>query len=248
MKYLIALIFFTSCSFLGSKKDSLKKDNAVYNQVEENGKYVAVRDSGFTSSKSFVVKTSVKNDLKSDLYLEKNVTISDVQSITKKVRALLPRKSESVYYLNGKRYSTRMNLEKYEGKIVVRMVSPEAQWNGEKVFDIPKGNGNLCFYSSVVECSIVTGFLKQAIKNGGGKMNFTLIWESYPYFQEQFINIPSEPTSIANIVYDGVNRLGQHRLTLEAGGQSQFYFINKKFEIVKHIWAAQGFTRERNNQ
>ncbi|EQC51256.1 hypothetical protein [Bacteriovorax sp. DB6_IX] len=248
MKGILALLLLTSCSFLGVKKDSLKADKAFYVQVEENGNFFSTRESGFSPNAKFIVKKSVRVDPASELYLEKVITISSKKNLNPKVTILNPEQSEAIYYLNGKKYTSRMNLITKKNQLIVRMESPEKQWNGEKTYDIPKGNGNICYYSSIVECAVVTGFLDQAIKKGGGKMNFTLVWEAFPYFQEQFLNIPSEPIAIASLIYDGRNRLGQHRLTLDAGGQNQFYFVDKEYRLVKHVWASQGFTRERKDK
>lgn len=239
------LLILCSCSFLNVKEAGLKSDKATFLQVEEQGEFITYRDSGFNKSKQFIVKTMTKSDEKSDLFLERSVTFSNVKNITKKIKGLVPQKSEAVYWLDSKRYATRINFDQEKSILTVRMTSPEPQWNGVKTFDIPTGNGNLCYYSTVIECAIKTGFVKQAIGKGGGKMNFVLVWESYPYFQEQFLNIPSEPFTKASLEFDGVNRLGQYRFTLNAGGQSQFYFISKDYILKRHIWVSQGYTRER---
>jgi hypothetical protein len=239
------LLILCSCSFLDVKEAGLKSDKATFMQVEEQGEFVTYRDSGFSKNNQFIVKTMTKASEKSDLFLERSITFSNVQNIAKNIQGLVPEKSEAIYWLDSKKYTTRINYSQEKGQLVVKMRSPEAQWNGVKTFDLPLGNGNLCYYSSVIECAIKTGFLKKAISKGGGKMNFVLIWESYPYFQEQFLNVPSEPFAKASLEFDGVNRVGQYRFTLNAGGQSQFYFIGKDYLLKKHIWASQGFTRER---
>mgnify|MGYP000005426757 CR=1 FL=1 len=241
----VILILLSSCSVFKSKKLSLSNDSAEFTQKEEQGEFITLRESGFNKAKEFIVKSSTKSDEEKSLSIEKGITFSKVHTIGKRISGLIPVRSEVIYYLNGQKYLSQFSYNIEDRSILVRMESPEGQWNGEKSFSLPKGNGNICYYSTVIECAIKTGFAKKSIRNGGGKMNFFLIWEGYPYFHEQFINVPGRPFSKASLTYDGTNKYGEHRFTLDAGGQNQFYFVDKSFKIKKHIWASQGFTRER---
>ena len=240
---IFTIFIFQSCSYLSlNNKALLNSRTQSFSQEEEAGEFLFRRKVGFDGNKNYVVKSDLTKLGNEDIALEKTITISKVKTINKKLRLLIPQKSESQYFLDGKKYFSRISIS--DKKITVKMISPEKQWNGEKEFVLTKGNGNICFYANIVECAIVSGFLSKAIETNMGKMNFYIVWEGYPYFHEQFLNIPNEVFSRATLVYDGVNRRKEHRLTLSAGGQSQFYFVDKEYKIIRHVWSSQGFQRE----
>ena len=196
------------------------------------------------SSRRYIIKTKVFESGNEQNYLERAITISKIKAVNSTTKALLPHRSESIIYLEGKKYSTRTQYTAKSRELQIKMVSPEKQWNGQRAVTVPKGNGNVCYYQSVIECAKVTGFINMAIDKEMGSMNFYMIWEGFPYFHEHFINIPSVPFSRSSLSYDGKNRSGLYRFTLEAAGQSQFYFLDKNLKLVKHIWSSQGFLRE----
>lgn len=240
---LVSLFLLSSCSFFGKKEILLGHDVASFNQVEEAGTFISNRESGFDKNKNYVVKQNVTNAIKTDEVLEKSITISQVSSVVKNTKVLVPHKSQATYFLDGKKYDVFMNFESSSNRLTVKMVSPEKQWDGMKTYTLPKNNGNICFYSNIIECSIITGFFDLAIEKSGGQMGLYVIWEGYPYFHEQFLNIIDSPFAQATLSYDGKNRKGEHRFTLDISGQSQFFFVTDKKKIVRHVWSAQGFMK-----
>ena len=127
----------------------------------------------------------------------------------------------------------------------VFLKSPEKQWNGRRKIPFPNGTGAYCFYSQVIDCANISNFIKKSSEKETGKMNFHIIWDGYPYFQEQFDNLPSEIFSAASLEYDGRNKMGQRRYTLNVAGQAIFYFIDSKNRLVKQYWVAQGLSMEK---
>ena len=73
-------------------------------------------------------------------------------------------------------------------------------------------------------------------------MQLYVIWNGHPYFQEQYENIPNQVFSKAVFEYDGQNSNGQIRFTLQVAGQSIFYFLDDKKELLKQFWISQGLT------
>ena len=53
----------------------------------------------------------------------------------------------------------------------VRLKSPESQWNQDELFKFPEGKGIYCFFSQIIECAAVTGFISEAMKQKSGRMN-----------------------------------------------------------------------------
>jgi len=116
-----------------------------------------------------------------------------------------------------------------------------AEGNGEKIIPFPKGTGLYCFFSQIVECAGATGFFSLSTKNNAGELNFHIIWDGYPYFQEQYQNIPTEVFTQAKLVYDGQNDEGQRRYTLFFEEQALFFLINNQNGLEKIFWISQGF-------
>ncbi|EQC46933.1 hypothetical protein [Bacteriovorax sp. Seq25_V] len=236
---------FSSCAYLNLDKIEVKPEEASFVQTEEAGSYKVQRSIGYNKDKDFISKTLITDMEKPDVVVEKSVTFSEVYELNKDSKIFRPIKSEAIYFLNGQKYVTKLALD-YKKEIVrITMDSPEDQWNGTKEYSMPKGNGAICFYSIVTECAVVSSFFENAVKNNSGTMNFILVWEGYPYFHEQFLNLPPTPITEATISYDGRNSAGFYRFTLNAGGQSQFYFINKNGQLVNHYWSSQAYTRVR---
>lgn len=153
--------------------------------------------------------------------LEKSIVISTPGSL-KKINVLRPLRSQYTVWFEKKKYFTEMKLDVKKKSLEVRMVSPEKQWNGVKHVSFPRGKGVYCFFSQVVDCVALTGFINEAVKREAGEMYFHLIWEGYPYFMEQYLNIKEEVFTRATFKYDGKTGDGHFRFTLEAGGQSLF--------------------------
>ncbi len=240
--FFVCFLLCLSCAT--TQKSSLKMISYKKNYVltYKSGTFSLARESGFdSSSRNYVTKYKIQ-DTNNQKILEKVITFSEVKNLSKKVKVLSPVKSKYQVWFDGKVHQTTMTVNEKEGLLLVKMRSPEDQWNGEKRVPMVKGNGVRCFYSQVVECAYRIGFLQKAIKLKSGKMAFSLIWEGYPYIQEQYLNIKSEPVTQASLSYDGKNQVGEHRFSLNFGGNSVFYFVDKKFRLDRIFWPSQGLS------
>lgn len=246
MKFVIMLsLLLTSCGHLVNKANiQLRAEKAFFIQTEESGTYEVLKEHGFSKDGNFVTKTSIAPVENKQLIVEKNITISKKSKLGSEGYIFTPEKSEATYLLDGQKYLTQIDLDYKKEVITINMTSPEEQWNGVKTFTIPKNNGAICFYAAVVECAIVSTFITKAIENNGGDMNFMLVWEGYPYFQEQFLNIPSTPITDATLSFDGKNG-SLYRFILTAAGQSQFFMVSEDGKIENHIWSSQAYNRTR---
>ena len=219
-----------------------KKVSKTFLLTDKSGKFRVEREKGFNKSKNqFIVKKSVKG-LDSGKELEKLVVISKLGTIAGKLSVLKPSISEYSVWFEGKRYLSRMKVNSQQRSMEVTLKSPEKQWRGTRNFKFPSGQGVFCYFSQITECARATGFLDKAIKNEGGSMKVFVIWEGYPYFQEQYLNIPNSVFSSATFEYDGKNAKGQRRFTLKTSSQTVFYFVDEDSELEKKFWIAQGFS------
>jgi len=210
--------------------------------TDKAGKFRVHREKGFNKRKNqFVVKKTVKSGDDSKV-LEKLVMISKLGNLKKKLSILKPSISEYSVWFDGKKYTTRMKVNSSSRSMDVTLTSPEKQWQGRRSHSFPKGDGIFCYFSQVTECARATGFIDKSIKNDGGSMKMIVIWEGYPYFQEQYLNVPSSIFSRAVFAYDGKNSRGERRFTLKVANQSVFYFLDSNFELSKKFWVSQGLS------
>ncbi|WP_164848514.1 hypothetical protein [Halobacteriovorax sp. HLS] len=209
---------------------------------DKAGKFFVVREKGFNKSKNqFIVKKSVQNP-DSGKELEKLIVISKLGNIKKKLSILKPDISEYSVWFDGKRYTSTMKVNSKTRSMEVSLNSPEKQWQGKRNIPFPSGKGVYCYFSQITECARATGFIEKAINNDGGSMKVVIIWEGYPYFQEQYLNVPNSVFSLGTFEYDGRNANGERRFTLRTNNQSIFYFIDNNFELEKKFWVSQGFS------
>ena len=122
------------------------------------------------------------------------------------------------------------------------MTSPEKQWNGTRQVKFPSSTIVPCFFSQVIDCAKVAGFINKASDKKSGTMNLLIIWEGYPYLNETFSDFPSELFSEGVLEYDGKTTESERRFNLRVAGQSIFYVLNDKSEMSKMFWVSQGIS------
>lgn len=248
MKKILFLIFpflINSCAFFKhgfSENISTGKIIKKYSLKDQSGDFIVNRESGYNSKKKiYIVKRKVysKNNLNKEF--EKSISISEYGYL-KKQSLLRPKISQYSVWFEGKKYFTEMKIDIKTKSLVVKMKSPEEQWSGVQNVPFPKGTGVYCFMSQIIECVRATKFISMATSKGGGRMNFHLIFDGYPYFQEQYLNIPKTVFTNATFVYDGKAENGERRFSLMFGEQTIFYFVNDKSELSKTFWVSQGLS------
>lgn len=213
-----------------------------YVLTDKSGTFTYDRQSGFdTKSESYVTKYKII-DPNNQKTLEKVIAFSNVKNISDKFKSLSPIKSMYQVWFEGELHETMMVINEKENFLTIKMRSPEDQWNGEKRIPMGKGNGVRCFFSQIIECAYRIGFLQKATKLKSGKMAFDLIWEGYPYIQEQYLNIQGQAFTKASLSYDGKNPAGENRFSLSFSGNSVFYFVDNKYRLDRMFWPAQGLS------
>ncbi len=253
-KYLLFTLTFlllSSCSFLkrgsgktgGNDTSSLVENSKTrFKLTDKSGEFVVYRENGRSSS-SFISKREVLpfDDDKSKV-LEQGIAISKIGAVGKNFKIMRPYKAQYSVWFDGKKYQTNMSLDEKTRKLDVKLKSPEKQWNGTQSFPFPDSKSIYCFFSQVLECAAITGYFSRVLEKKRGQMNFYIIWDGYPYFQEQYLNVPNSLFSKAQFNYDGKNKLGDSRFSLKFGGQVVFFLLDKKNKFVKKFWITQGLS------
>lgn len=245
---LLCITLFSSCSMLsGSSQDNsvfFDYKNVRYNLEENAGKFVVYRESGLKKgTNQFVVKRTVlPSDEDKSKILERSIAISTLGKLKNGLAILRPETSEFNVWFSGKKYSNRMKLDSKGKKLVVELDSPESQWTGSKSYEFPNPNSIYCFYSQLIECVAVTGFFSKAKESGFGQMNFYIIWDGFPYFHEQYLNLNQDVFAQAQLEFDEAKSDGQLKFSLSVDNQAIFYVLDKKLKLIKKFWVAQGMS------
>lgn len=245
IKNLLLIIIISACASKPASNStaSLTSKNE-FELRDKSGTFRLKRESGSISKdkRIYAVKQIITDN--SQKTLERSIVMSKVGSLKGKISILRPEKSEYTVWFDGKEYSSRIEINEKIRGLIVQMDSPEQQWRGEKQFKFPEGTGAYCFFSQVIECATVMGFINKAIAAGGGAMNLHIVWEGYPYFQQQYIGIPESLFTQATLTYDGESENGLRRFSLSIAGSSQviFYQLNKSNILQAIYWPAQGLS------
>lgn len=244
---LIALQFIHSCAFVRktmSKEDMLTKpvSNKAFILTDKSGKFNYLREAGYQKQgNQFVVKRKITAQDDPSKVLEKSIVIATPGKYNG-VNLLRPKVSQYTVWFEKKKYFTEMKVLPKEKSVYVKTVSPEKQWNGEAKIKFPKMTGVYCFFSQVLDCAKYSGFINEATKRQAGSMKLVIIWEGYPFFQEQYLNIPDEIFTNASLEYEGKNRVGERRFTLKFQNQQIFYFLGQRNTFKKSFWVQQGMS------
>ncbi len=243
MKIVLILIFFcSSCSSLISKSAPDEKKHQ-YLFIDGSGKFILDREHKVIKSK-LISRTQISsNQGSSQRVLEKSVTVSQLGSVKEnnnRVLVMRPLASEFSVWLEGKRYDSKMRLDIKNKKMLIELNSPEEKWMGKTSVAIPKGK-LFCFFSQIPDCLFLSQLLSKSLKAKTELLNFNVVWDGFPYIQDQYTSVGSRLFSAATVKYDGEDKKIL-RFVVEVDGQSILYHFSKSFDLVRMFWIAQGIS------
>lgn len=241
--FFITLLISACGSNAINPRTLLSKRTDEYNFTDKNGSYLVKISNGLDKKgKVYFTKRSMESlGGKKDMMLEKSIALSDIGNV-KGLNVLRPKKSQYTVWFEGKKYVSELTLLPEKKSIELKMKSPEAQWSGNKTILFPKSKALPCFFTQIIECAEVSGFLSAADKKENSSMNLLIVWEGYPYLNETFSDFPSELFSVAQLEYDGKTKESERRFNLKVAGQSIFYIVNDKNKMTKMFWITQGIS------
>ena len=247
-KCLITLLImaFASCAKMTQKnpKEMLSNYDEQFNYSDKNGQYFVKISSGMEkNNKTFFTKRMMGiSGGQNNKPLEQSVVISTVGSLKKKLMILRPSVSQYNVWFDGKKYTSELKINTAKKAIDVKMISPESQWSGSKQIKFPSSKILPCFFSQVIDCAKVSGFISKATDKKSGSMSLLVVWEGYPYLNETLSDFPSELFSKAQLEYDGMTKENERRFNLRVAGQSIFYILDDKDALKKVFSVSQGIT------
>ncbi len=242
VEFLFLLLILTSCSSLltsGSPKEVKKH----YSFTDGSGKFFLSREHKLLKTK-LITLTKISSNQGSALKpLEKSIMVSQLGTVKEnnnRVLVMRPYASEFTVWLEGKRYDSKLRLDIKSRSMQVELKSPEEKWNGRSSIPVPKGK-QFCFFSQIPDCLYHNLLLTKAKERKGEIMPFYVVWEGYPYIQEQFSGVGTKLFAPATVKFDGEVK-SLLRFLVEVDGQNIVYHFSKSFDLVRMFWIAQGIS------
>ena len=243
IKNSLLLILIIGCSSKNPIQNYTKipRYSKNYQLVDKSGTFFLHREAGNGKNKTFLLKSKVFNTDRTKV-LEESVMVSKL-GFYKNIMMARPIKSLYNVWFESKKYQTKTDIIPSKKLLNLKLKSPEEQWNGKKEIKLINTNLTYCYFSEVIDCAFISGFIKKAIELENGSMNLVVVWEGFPYIQEQYLNLPKKILTKSVLSYDGKNKTGEYRFSLDLGSQKILYFVDiKKGTFNKLFWVSQGLT------
>ncbi len=238
--FFLALLFLTACSHPG-KGNKPSEGKFVYSYSDISGNFRYQRDVRFIEKK-LVTRTQILiPSAGSDRVVEKSVTVSQVGSVKDgKGRALIvrPLASEFTVWLEGKKYSSKMHLDTARKSMRLTLDSPDPRWKGQSFIPFPQGK-QFCFFTQIPDCLYHNQILSKSLGHKKQSFDFYVVWDNYPFVQDQLNNVGKNLFSHASVRYDGEPK-GRIRYIIDVEDQVIIYQFNKNFELTGYSWISQG--------
>lgn len=217
----------------------------LYTFTDASGTYRMKRDVQLIkSTNSFITKYQVISD--DGKVLEQSVTIGEPGFVKmpdgKELKILRPKTSQYIVWLEKRKYTTKQSINLKTKSMDLVMTGREASGAQKKSVRFPKGNGVYCFFTQLAECVARTGFPHEAKENKAGSMNFYLIWDSYPYVQEQFSNIEDSLFTKVSFEYEQEYSNGDVAFNLKTKNHVIIYHLDNHMRFKKLFWVSQGLS------
>jgi hypothetical protein len=240
VRVLALLLFISACS---SYKDEPRQGKTTYSYTDVSGTFKLSRESKTVKNKIVTRNQILSSRGSTNRVLEKSVLVSQVGSIkTKQTRLLTvrPMASEFTVWLEGKKYTSRMKLLSQKKSMQLSLDGPEARWQGTSEIKFPPGK-YFCFFNQIPECLYHNYLLVKANQQINRKLDFYVIWDGYPFIQDQLTGVGQRLFAPAGLKFEGEFQ-GYFRYIIEVEGQMILYQFTKSFDLVKISWIAQGMT------
>lgn len=242
VKTIIFGFLFSSCAYFDAItqkriKPSSLKDRSSFSYNDISGQYKLNKQFGQNKSGEFILKKELRSPSSTN-YLERFVSITTKKKFGKKTDYLFPKISESIFWYDQKKHKSLIKINGSQVEVVSSI--DRSIYKKEKAL---MENGRLhCFFSQLVECTATTNFFGISSQKKLGSMNFNIIWDGYPFFNEQYLNQEKSVIQRARISYMS-EADGLIKYQLEVDGQVLFYFLDKDFKTKKFYWVSKGISQ-----
>jgi hypothetical protein len=239
---LIFCLFFFSCTQL-KKTTQSREGIQTYSYTDVSGRYLYSRELKKEKNK-LITRTILGVDQAGQTkVLEKSITVSQLGTIkvgSKREIVSRPIASDFEVWLEGKKYFSKIRMLEKEKKLLVELDSPEAKWKGTSTYLFPKKK-YFCFFSQIPDCLNHSFLLKRALDKKDKGFSFVIVWDNYPYVQDQFTGVAQTPFSSAILKFEGSEKK-KLKYIVEVDGQTVLYHFSPSFDLMRILWIAQGLT------
>ncbi|MFW5872038.1 MAG: hypothetical protein ACOCUT_02930 [bacterium] len=239
--FLIFLLF--SCAHTRNLSSLQGKNTYEFSDI--SGSYILEKQT-IVKKNEIVTKTEIKSPA-SQLPLEKTIGVTQIGTVKDK-KIPRPHISQHTLWLEGKKYFSQLKVIPNERSLEVVTKSPEPRWNGKQNYKFPSGKDVYCFFTQVVKClRTVNYFNASTATEAGGKIDFYLIWDGFPYMGEQYDIVADDPFERVTMYYEGREK-NMYRYILKIGNQVILYQLDNDFEVDKMFWVSQGISMIRKGE
>lgn len=217
----------------------LKRASYHYSIQENSGEYFLAKDNGWTNGNTFTTKRILKSSDQTTT-LEKSISFSKTGRLKNGVRLMRPEQSQYVVWFNKQKYSSVIKVDDKKKSIKISVKSPEAKWNGSREVPFPSSTTAYCYFYQLIECAANMGYVGKSKNLGSMLLDLYIVWEGYPFIQEQYSGIPNSVFTKASLSFDGKNDNGDLKYSLRFADQMIAYVVDKKFRFYRMFWISQG--------
>ena len=242
MKFLLlALITVQFYSCATPEEYSQKKASRLnkFKYEDQSGTFLLKRANKFNKNKIITRSQILDMFKKIDSPLETSVVVSKLGTINGRP-TLQPSVSQFSIWFEKQKYFSQMKVNAKTKSLDIILKSPDKKWNGTKTIKFPSEK-IFCYFSQFPECVKANKLLILKKKE---KIDLVVIWDSYPYHNEQYEAVGSSPFTRARFYLSDVTK-DEIKYTLDLGNQVIFYHFNMKLEFTKMFWIPQGISIKR---
>jgi len=239
--FLLGIFLLVSCSTFKKNSKNSKEIN-LFLYKDPSGDYLLKREFFERNNKLQLRQQLLQLD-GSSIPLEKSITIANIGfSKKRKSLSIRPQISQFSIWFEKKKYFSQMRINIKNKSLDLLLVSPEDKWNG-KSSEKFIGGSVFCWFSQIPECLRRAKLLR---KDESSQFSFVVVWDSYPYYTEQYQNISAKIFSKAIVKYDGVFK-GSLKYNIQVDNQFIVYHFSESLKFEKMFWISQGISLTKNS-
>jgi len=241
---LVLVVSFVSCSighFEKRKKTISKKSKFVL--IEPSGKYSLLRKSGITSSRDFVTKEELFHYSKwREAPLEKGIMISSHSNYSETIGVILPKASQRIFWFDKKKYFTESKFSFLKKEAKFSWKSPIEREKSVRTVELDDSKKLYCFLGQLIDCIKETGFFKKSKMKRSGTMYFSLVFDGYPFFNEQYGLLKNSPIVESDFSFEKDLSKGTSRYSLSFLDQTITYIVDRGGNLIDKFWISHGLS------
>ena len=241
---LLTIFLTISCSTkFNSNVKKAKSKKVKFTFEDPSGKFSVLRRSGISSLKEFVTKEEFFPYTKwGEPVLEKGIMISSYSKYNKNVSVMVPKVSQRTFWFDKKKYFTesKLYMERKEADFSWR--SPSDTKLNKKAVQLNSERGLYCFLGQLTDCIKETGFFKTSKEKKSGVVFLSIIFDGYPFFNEQFGILKNGPIVEADFAFEKEMKRGVLRYSLTFLDQKMTYFVDRDGNLIDKFWISQGLS------